>query len=145
MEEQNIHYCYRTADRLLKWRKEAQGGLLIFEKPEFGFDGVHADTIEKALGAYRRSGGGFYNWYFPGVSTRELIKWLNISRVSDGIDPTNSDGYSCWVTYEEIKEVLATRPHIPSKVEGRRRRQEAARRGKKPKHRRRTNYRRRRI
>jgi hypothetical protein len=125
--------------RLLEWKEEAQGGLLIFAEPDWaGHDGVHADTIERALEKYhRRPGGQYYLWPLHVLSTSELLRWLCIARSRGGFDPTDSKGYACWITYEEIKEVLATRPHIPNKAEGRRRRQERARRGKKPKNRRR--------
>jgi hypothetical protein len=130
---------------LLEWRVEAQGGLLIFAKRYDGYDGVHADTIEKALEVYRRPSGGFYSCDLRAMTTQALIQWVHQARQRYGdVHPSirAADYGTCWVTYEDIKEVLATRPHIPNKAEGRRRRQENASRGKKAKPRRRPNHKR---
>lgn len=138
-EKQLGQYSRHT---LREWRDEAQGGLLIFAEPIDGYDGAYAETIEKALEKelddYRRPGGGFYTWPLHRETTRELLRWLHVARKSGWFDPTYN--YSARITYEEIKEVLATRPHVPNKAEGRRRRQESARRGKKNKLRRRPNH-----
>lgn len=59
-------------------------------------------------------------------STRELLKiWLHVARISGYYSPCES-GSSIAVSYDDIKIELATRPHIPGKLEARKLRREAA-------------------
>lgn len=59
--------------------------------------------------------------------TRQLLKWLDHARRFGGFfSPCDSKSDYGW-NYAEIKAELATRPHIPGKLEARAKRQEAAR------------------
>lgn len=68
-------------------------------------------------------------WKAPGdfklgdLSTRELLAWLAVARhYKGGVDPTFPepyDGKGKHITVEEIKAILATRPHVPRGSEAR--------------------------
>ena len=56
------------------------------------------------------------------TSTRELLNML----ARDRIGTLDENSWEGWVTTEELKAVLATRPHVPNKREGRKIRQQKA-------------------
>ena len=66
------------------------------------------------------------------LSTKELLNYLQSARRCGGsYNPYYESGYSLkestWYTIEEIKFVLNTRKHVPSKAERKKIRQENAR------------------
>lgn len=61
--------------------------------------------------------------------TKQLIKILNVARACGGYYSPyddNSNGF----TFDQIKDELATREHVPNKIEAKRIRQELARKKK---------------
>jgi hypothetical protein len=67
--------------------------------------------------------------HLEGLDTRELLLYLREARrFPFGFDPFY-DGHGEGFTIDEIKSVLSTREHIPSKREGKRLRRERAKRG----------------
>lgn len=67
--------------------------------------------------------------HLESLHTRELLDYLKASRCYGGRYDPFYDGHGEGFTSEEIKSILSTREHIPSKREGSRLRRERAKRG----------------
>ena len=66
--------------------------------------------------------------YLKGLHTRQLLAHLQKCRVFHGRYDVLENDYSGWeVTTEQVKAELATREHIPNKIEAKAIRQERAR------------------
>jgi hypothetical protein len=70
------------------------------------------------------------NWdpmaYLNGLHTRQIMKLRDEAHHFGHGQTSIDDGGWCVVTHDQIKEVLATREHIPNKIEAKRIRQQKA-------------------